>query len=523
MNMATRRRAFGIDLGTTLSAVAQVDEHGQPVVLPNSEGSPTTPSVVLFDGDQVVVGSSARDAISTEPDLVVQLVKRQIGSRWVYGYGGVDYGAEHISALILRKLIRDAQLLAGTVTEAVIAVPAYFSDSMRLATRRAGELAGIEVLGLLAEPTAAAIAYGYDQRPAGALGVVIDLGGGTFDVTVMRYEGSDLTVLATGGDAYLGGANFDKIIFDYFALQFAAETGLDVNDPDALSIEEFSALSGDWLTRATRAKHDLSTRERSTVSVQAAGRAHRFSISRDTFVDLSRVLLDEITEMMIDVMKRAGLHPSDADVVLAVGGSTRMPMVRQRIRDVFGQEPNTSVRPDEAVAMGAALYAARRQVELGQALLIAPEAHKYLEDMHISDVCSHSLGVSAYDVSPEYGGRFVLKSILKRDTQLPCEASRTFYTARENETSILIPIMEGDEPDPELARRIGQIAITDLPAGRPALQPVSVTMRYDQDGILQVKAMDVVSQQSAAVKIDRGPADVGTPEADASVRSLRIV
>jgi molecular chaperone DnaK len=383
-------------------------------------------------------------------------------------------------------------------------------------------LAGIEVLGLLAEPTAAAIGFGYDQRPEGAVGVVVDLGGGTFDVTVMRYEGSDLTVLATGGDAYLGGANFDKILFDYFAQQFAAETGLDVNDPDALSINEFSELSGDWLTKATRAKHDLSMRDRSTVSLQAAGRSHRFAVSRDVFADLSRVLLDEMSETMVDVMNQAGLRPAEADIVLAVGGSTRMPMVRDRVRDVFGQEPNTSVRPDEAVALGAALYAARRQLELGHALVVDPEARKYLETLNVSDVCSHSIGVSAFNVNPDEGGRFVLTSILKRNTSLPCEASRTFYTAKANETSILIPIMEGDDPDPELARRIGEVAISDLPAERDAYQPVSVTMRYDRDGILQVEATDVGSERSAAVKIVRGPESAGTPEADASVRSIII-
>jgi molecular chaperone DnaK len=229
-----------------------------------------------------------------------------------------------------------------------------------------------------------------------------------------------------------------------------------------------------------------------------------------------------MNEMMLDVMKQAGLQPSDADVVLAVGGSTRMPMVRQRVRDVFGQEPNTTVRPDEAVAAGAALYAARRQLELGQGLVVAPEARRYLEELRISDVCSHSLGVSAYDTSPEAGGQFVLTPILKRNTPLPCEASQMFYTARPNETSILIPILEGDEPDPELASRIGQISITNLPSGRPANQPVSLTMRYDRDGILEVEATDVHTHQSATATIERRLADLGTSEADLSVRTLVI-
>ncbi len=240
--------ALGIDLGTTFSVVAQVSDAGRPAVLPNAEGSPTTPSVVLFDGGHAVVGAVARESIASEPESVVQMVKRHIGSSWTFDYRGVSYRPEHISALILRKLAQDAQLLAGPMTEAAITVPAYFSDPMRAATRRAGELAGLDVLGLLSEPTAAAIAFGYDRRPEGCTGVVVDLGGGTFDVTVMEFSGDDLTVRATGGDAYLGGANFDKVIFDYFIEQFLAAHGLDINDPDAMSLEECTQVSQDWLS-----------------------------------------------------------------------------------------------------------------------------------------------------------------------------------------------------------------------------------------------------------------------------------
>ena len=211
--------ALGIDFGTTFSVVSQVNEAGLPAVLPNAEGAPTTASVVLFDAGHAVVGAIARESLASEPESVVQLVKRHMGSAWTFDYGGVSYRPEHISALILRKLVQDAQLLAGPVSQGVITVPAYFNDAMRASTRRAGELAGLDVLGLLSEPTAAALAFGYDKRPEGTTGVVIDLGGGTFDVTVMDYDGYDLSVRATGGDAYLGGANFDKVIFDYFVEQ----------------------------------------------------------------------------------------------------------------------------------------------------------------------------------------------------------------------------------------------------------------------------------------------------------------
>ena len=372
------KTAFGIDLGTTMSVVAQVNSAGLPVVLPNAEGSPTTPSIVLFDAGHAVVGAVARESLATEPASVVQLVKRHIGSGWTFDYGGVAYRPEHVSALILRKVVHDAQLLAGPVTQAAITVPAYFSDPMRAATLRAGELAGLEVLGLLSEPTAAALAYGYDRRPAGATGVVVDLGGGTFDVTVMEYDGAELKVRATGGDAYLGGANFDKVLFDRFVERFESAHGLDINDPDALSLDECAQVSQDWLMRAARAKHDLTSRDRTSVALQAAGLTLRVDVTRAEFVSGSAVLLDEMTEKMADVVAAAGVTQKDISVVLPVGGATRMPAVRERMKEMFGVDPDTSVRPDEAVALGAALFAAQRQLQRGGALVMAPSAREYL-------------------------------------------------------------------------------------------------------------------------------------------------
>jgi len=491
--------ALGIDLGTTFSVVAQVNDAGHPVVLPNAEGSPTTPSVVLFDGGQVVVGAVARESLATEPESVVQLVKRHIGSGWTFDYRGVSYRPEHISALILRKLAQDARLLAGPVTQAAITVPAYFNDPMRAATLRAGELAGVDVLGLQSEPTAAALAFGYDQRPSGATGVVVDLGGGTFDVTVMEYDGSALTVRATGGDAYLGGANFDKVLFDYFAEQFEAAHGLDINDPDALSLEECTQVSQDWLTRAGRAKHDLTARDRTTAALQAGGLTLRVEVRRDEFLARSRILLDEMTEKMLDVVAAAGVTPKDISVVLAVGGSTRMPVVRARMLDIFGTAPDTSVRPDEAVALGAALFAAQRQLERGGAVMIEAEARDYLEQLCVTDVAAHSLGVSAFEAAA--GQRPVMAPLLPRNTALPFAAERTFFTMRPGETRIVIPVLEGESRDPDLCRRVGTVVIDGLPPGRPAHQPVNVTMSLNRDGILQVSAADVTTRAEASTTI----------------------
>jgi molecular chaperone DnaK len=514
--------ALGIDLGTTFSVAAQVNGAGLPVVLPNAEGSPTTPSVVFFDAGQAVVGAIARESLATEPESVVQLVKRHIGSGWTFDYSGVSYRAEHISALILRKLAQDAQLLAGPVTQAAITVPAYFNDPMRAATLQAGELAGLDVLGLLSEPTAAALAFGYDHRPVGATGVVVDLGGGTFDVTVMEYDGNDLTVRATGGDAYLGGANFDKALFDYFVEQFEAAHGLDINDPDALSLEECTQVSQDWLLRATRAKHDLTARDRTTAALQAAGLTLRVEVRREEFLARSRILLDEMTEKMLDVVAAAGVTPKDISVVLAVGGSTRMPAVRARMQDIFGASPDTSVRPDEAVALGAALFAAKRQLERGGALVMEAPARDYLERLSVTDVAAHSLGVSAFEAAAGRQ-RPIMTPLLPRNTALPFAAERTFYTMRPGETRIVVPVLEGESSDPDLCRRVGVVVIDQLPPGRPAHQPVNVTLSLNRDGILQVRAADITTGAEASTTIvHTDPAGSGNSTADETVRTLLV-
>jgi molecular chaperone DnaK len=512
--------ALGIDLGTTFSVVAQINDAGLPVVLPNAEGSPTTPSVVLFDDGHAVVGAIARESLATEPECVVQLVKRHIGSGWTFDHHGVPYRPEHISALILRKLVQDAQQLTGPVTQAVITVPAYFNEPMRAATHQAGELAGLDVLGLMSEPTAAALAFGYERRPVGTTGVVIDLGGGTFDVTVMEYDGTDLAIRATGGDAYLGGANFDKVLFDYFVEQFDTAHGLDINDPDALSLEECTQVSQDWLMRATRAKYDLTARERTTVALQAAGLTLRAEVRREEFLARSRILVDEMTEKMLDVVLAAGVTPQDISVVLAVGGSTRMPAVRTRIQEIFGRSPDTTVRPDEAVALGAALFAARRQLELGGALVLDPSARDYLERLTLTDVAAHSLGVQVF-VTAAGRHRPLMTTLLPRNTALPIVAERTFYTMRPGETTIMVPILEGESEDPQLCRRVGVVVIEQLPPGRPAHQPVHVTMSLNRDGILQVSAVDVATGAEAGTTIVHAdPADSGA--ADQAVRSLVV-
>ncbi len=516
-------RALGIDLGTTFSVVSQINDFGMPAVLPNAEGAATTPSVVFFDGENVVVGEVARESLATEPESVVQLVKRHMGSEWSFDHSGVTYRPEHVSALILRKLHQDARRLAGSVGGAVITVPAYFNDTMRSATRRAGELAGIEVLGLLSEPTAAALAFGFDRRPAGLTGVVIDLGGGTFDVTVLDYDGANLSVRATGGDAYLGGANFDKVIFDYLAERFGLAHGIDINDPEALSLEECVQVSRDWLMRATRAKHDLTARERTVVLLQAAGLTLRVEIRRETFLDRAGILLDEVTEKILSVLADASVRPADVGVVLAVGGSSRIPAVRDRISGIFGAPPDTSVSPDEAVALGAALFAAQRQLDGGGRPALQASTRQFLEQLTVTDVTAHTLGVPAHDPRPDGRSAEIVAQVLLRNTALPAQAERSFFTMHPGETTIVVPVLEGEDSDPGLCRRIGEVIIGDLPAGRPAYQRVSVTMRLDRDGILHVSATDHASGAAASTTIVHAYLPrLGDKLADHAVRTLTV-
>lgn len=513
----------GIDLGTTYSVIATVSEAGQAEVIPNSEGSPTTPSVVLFDNEVAVVGAVAKEALSTDPENVVQLIKRHMGSQWTFERDGVAYRPQHVSTLILRKLIQDASVLVGPISQAVITVPAYFNDAMRLATRRAGELAGLDVLGLLSEPTAAAIAFGYDHRSECMTVMVVDLGGGTFDVTVMYLDGGSLVVRATGGDPYLGGANFDKAIFDYCVQSFTDATGLNVTDPDALSLEEFAQVSQEWLVRANRAKLDLTSRAKTVIALQAAGRSLRVELTRAAFESLIAVLLDEMVEKAADVIRAAGLTPQQIDDVIAVGGSTRVPVVRQRMAQLVGRPLDTRVRPDEAVAQGAALFAAQRRLEEGGALVLSDTARQYLEAFSVADVAAHSVGVLVYDRPRAEGGRPLNSIVLARNTALPFEGSRTFYTATPGETTVTIPVLEGEEEDADLCTRIGEVVVAGLPPNRPALQPVTVTMRYNRDAILEVVASDDNSGQQTSAQISRA-AESSTSDAaaDTSVRVMKV-
>ncbi|WP_218080014.1 Hsp70 family protein [Anthocerotibacter panamensis] len=487
----------GIDLGTTNSALAYVNTYGKPEVIPNSEGERITPSVVFFDGDLVIVGQTALEAAVTHPQAVVAGIKRQMG-KGEFSYtapSGQGYSPEQISAFILKKLKQDAEQTLGPLSDCVITVPAYFDDLRRRATIAAGELAGWKVLHVLNEPTAAAVCYGLTQAGLDQTLLVYDLGGGTFDVTVLKVVGSSVIVLATGGNPLLGGRDFDQLLVDHCREAFIEQTGVDPSDDPS--------THNDWLRRVERAKRDLSQRQRTSVALSGGGHTTRIDLTRAQFEASASALLAETLDLCEETLSECRLGWQDLDLVLLVGGSTRMPMVTQLITGLTGKPPHTPVNPDEAVALGAALTA------VSEAIRQHPEAVKSLNGMtetmalrlggrtRIEDVTSHSLGILAY-----VGPHAIHDILVPKNTPVPVEIKRQYKTQYDNQVSLEVPILQGEATDPALCVRLGELRIEGLPP-RPEGAPVQVTMRYTRDGTVEVEALDIQANKQARARIDR--------------------
>jgi molecular chaperone DnaK len=334
-----------------------VNEAGFPEIIPNAEGEKTTPSIVLFDRDQAVIGSATREALRTDPGSVVQLARRHMGSARTFNVHGMELRPEQISALILRKMVQDAAALIGPIGRAVITVPAYADASMRTATKRAGEMAGLEVMAVLNEPTAIAIAFGVQARRQNAAIVVCHVGGAGFNVDVLDVNAGRLALRATGGDNFLGGANFDKVIFDYFVERFKGKHGIDLVDPQQLDLDELVRVPQDWLRKAEQIKRDLTIKPQASTTLDLRGKTLRVGVNREELERMARVLLQEIEEKIRDTRDEARLEAGDVDMVLLSGGPTHMPMIRTLVERIFDRQPNTSVNPDEVIARGAALWA----------------------------------------------------------------------------------------------------------------------------------------------------------------------
>lgn len=467
--------AVGIDLGTTYSAVAYLDDLGRPQTLANAEGDKITPSVILFEEGDVVVGKEALKAMATEMEFVAECAKRDLGFQFYHkAFGGSAYPPEALQAWILDKLRRDAWKRIGRFSKVVITVPAYFDEVRRKATQDAGYMAGFEVMDIINEPTAAAVAFGFQQgylNPESNSGepkriVVYDLGGGTFDVTVMEIGGINFVALATDGDVQLGGRDWDQRLVDFVSDRFSTEYGCDPReDPNAY---------GRLLRDCEDAKRTLSARHKTTISCDYKGHALRVPITREQFYELTRDLLDRTAFTTEQTLQAAGLQWSDIDRVLLVGGSTRMPMVYDMLQQLSGLEPDCSVSPDEAVAHGAALHAA----------LLLDKFDGKSPRFNITNVNSHSLGVVGVDPVTR---RKQVAVLIPRNTSLPITAKRIFSTSKDNQRSVLVQIVEGESDNPDDCMHIGRCSVHKLPANLPAQTPVEVRFQYEENGRLSVR------------------------------------
>jgi molecular chaperone DnaK len=469
---------IGIDLGTTYSVVAYLDSHGRPTSVPNAAGDILTPSVVLFEPDGAVVGKQAVLGAAMEPDKVAECVKRDMGSKhYRKPINGEYLPPEVISSYVLRALRADAERKLGAVKKAVITVPAYFDEPRRRATMDAGRLAGLEVMDILNEPTAAAIAFGYQEgfldRSAGVRSerpvrvLVYDLGGGTFDVTIVEMSGQSFVAVATDGDVRLGGKDWDEKLIEIAAQRFIKAHGKDPRqDPEC--------HQDLWLA-AENAKKTLSERPKATMVVNYPGNRYKVEVTRQEFEEATAPLLLRTRTTAEIVVLGRGLSWSDIDKVLLVGGSTRMPAVTAMLQDLAGRAPDRTVSADEAVAHGAALYADL----LAQKTGLGPGHTEF----SITNVNSHSLGVVGIEPATK---RKVNAILIAKNTPLPKAALRRFKTAKANQPNVRITVLEGESEQPDACTEVGVCVIRGLPPNLPAGWPVEVRFNYCENGRLEV-------------------------------------
>ena len=482
--------AVGIDLGTTFSVVAYLDPAGRPTTVINAEGDPTTPSVVLFDDNSIVVGKEALKAATLEPDQVAQFAKRDMGSpTYSKPIHGELIPPEVIQSLVPEKLRRDAEMKLGAFRKVVITVPAYYNEPRRKATQDAGQLAGLEVLDIINEPTAAAIAYGVQQGFLSSKGeakhretiLIYDLGGGTFDVTLMEIDGGKYVALATAGDVCLGGIDWDRRIVDHVAAQYKSRhRGIEPRD-DPGGMQRLLRESED-------AKRALTARDQITISFEHGGMGVRVPLTRQQFEDMTAELLERTRFTVGNLLKEVKIDWSGITRILLVGGSTRMPMVARMLEQESGKVPDRTLSVDEAVAHGAAIYAG---------LLLENDQYRR---MSVRNVNSHNLGVLG--VEPQTG-RPRNKVMIPRNSPLPLSKTSRFKTHRPGQKSVAVKVIEGGDASGNNSTPIGTCVVRDLPPGLPQGTSVDVSFTYTANGRLLVHACLPDLGQEALMTIER--------------------
>ncbi len=479
------RKAIGIDLGTTFCAVAHIDAYGKPQIIPNAESERITPSVILFDGGNVVVGTVAKQNAVAEPDKIVDFIKREMGkskAQFSRAFGGKVYSAEELSAIILRKLKGDAEKYLGEeVTDAVITVPAYFNDAERTATLHAGQLAGLNVLQIINEPTSAALAYGLDKLDQDQTVFVFDLGGGTFDVTIMRIEGHHIRMVASNGDHRLGGKDWDDVIVNWVADEFDKQHG----ENPLLDLQSYQ----DLYNRALTAKIQLSTRQRTTLVHSYNGKSIKLELTRENFEERTRHLIEKCKAICEIVMQEASMTWDHIDRVLLTGGMTRVPSVRTMIES-YGRQVAEDVSPDEAVALGAAIQGMlsmlQQEDDVGERS-IAMEVREQFSSadgslIQVTNITTHTLGVVLWDDGKveEY-----VFSMIPKMTTIPSEVKNSFGTAKANMKNAIVRVVEGESTVPGECTPLG-ICDIELPPFLPKGSPVELTYHYNANQVLEV-------------------------------------